>query len=372
MAGRAGVSGGRWNIGCVRWGYWRRGCAGSCMVRSEGERGRMGNQLEEGARATLSVALCTWNGEAYLEQQLASIGQQTRRPDELVVCDDGSTDSTLQILKAFQAESPFPVRIFRNDVRLGPTKNFEKAISLCLGEIIALSDQDDVWLSHKLEKLEKTLEDHPEAGYVFSDALVVDEMLRPLGYMMWNRIAFTTRQRRRFEQGYQLEVLLKHNVVTGATMAFRAELRDLLLPIPEQWVHDAWIALLASAAGTGGVLIEESLIHYRQHSKQLIGGLKPGFAEQVRKAYYTKAESYCYEQSKYILAQNRLASARKLKRDVEQLFKTKIMHLQTRQQLHKHSRWRRLYPVFREAISGRYHRFSDGWKSAAKDLFMVV
>lgn len=176
----------------------------------------MGNQR-------LSVAMCTYNGAQYLQEQLDSIAGQSRLPDELVVCDDGSTDVTLEILEDFQKGASFPVKIYRNETNLGPIKNFEKAIMLCSGDIIALSDQDDVWMPQKLEKFKKALKDHPNAGYVFSNALLVDEMLRPLGSTIWEIVSFTARQRRRFGQGHQLEVLLNYNVVTGATMAFRAE-----------------------------------------------------------------------------------------------------------------------------------------------------
>lgn len=161
------------------------------------------------------------------------------------------------------------MKIYCNEKNLGPTKNFEKAISLCSGDIIVLSDQDDVWMPQKLEKLERALKDHPEAGYVFSDAIIVDEKLRPLGYTMWESISFTIHERKHFQKGYQLDILLKRNVVTGATMAFRSKIRDWVLPIPEQWIHDAWISILASALGARGTFIEEPLIQYRQHSMQL-------------------------------------------------------------------------------------------------------
>lgn len=122
---------------------------------------------QDKARLILSVAMCTYNGEEYLWEQLLSIAEQTRLPDELIVCDDSSTDTTLQILNEFQKMAPFSVRIYCNEAKLGPSKNFEKAITLCSGDVIALSDQDDVWLPRKLERLEKLLEDHLEAGLRF-------------------------------------------------------------------------------------------------------------------------------------------------------------------------------------------------------------
>ena len=180
---------------------------------------------------TVSVAMCTYNGARYLHEQLDSILTQTRVPDELIVCDDGSTDATLKILDEFNKKAQFSVKIYCNVTRLGSTKNFEKAIALCAGNVIVLSDQDDVWLPEKLERIEQAFVVHPNAGYVFSDALVVDEELRSLGYTMWGQALFTNRERRRFETGHQIEILLKHNVVTGATMAFRKGLKKLILPI---------------------------------------------------------------------------------------------------------------------------------------------
>lgn len=320
----------------------------------------------------LSVAMCTYNGEQYLQEQLDSIIAQTRLPNEVVVCDDGSADATLQILDEFQKRAPFPVRIYRNEVNLGPTKNFEKAIGLCNGDIIALSDQDDVWMPQKLERLEGALEEHPEVGYVFSDALVVDERLNPCGYTMWEHVSFTARQRKYFEQGHQVEILLKDNVVTGATLAFRAELRNWILPIPDQWVHDAWISLLASAAGIGGTFIEEPLIKYRQHSKQVIGAKKLDFVKQFQRAVSTKKEAYSHEQIKFLQVLDRLASIERLDKKVQQLVEAKIQHLKARQALYECAGLDRVKIVLQELLTGRYHKFSHGWKSAAKDLLMAI
>ena len=331
------------------------------------------NAEQNNGKKILSVAMCTYNGAQYLQEQLDSIADQTRLPNELVVCDDSSTDTTLQVLERFQEMAPFPVRIYRNETNLGSTKNFEKAISLCSGDIIALSDQDDVWMPYKLERLEKVLENCPHAGYVFSDALVVDEELRPLGYTMWDRVSFTTRQRRCFKQEHQLEVLLKHNVVTGATMAFRASLRDLILPIPDQWVHDAWIALLASAAGARGIFIEESLIKYRQHPSQVIGGMKISLRKKVLQALSTKGELYEYEKTKYTQFLNRLVSVGIENKIVQKLVVAKIHHLEARQFLHETSSLqKRVKLVLQELIKGRYHKFSNGWQSIIKDLLLNV
>jgi len=270
--------------------------------------------------------------------------------------------------------APFPVRIYRNEINLGPTKNFEKAIQLCNGDIIALSDQDDVWGPNKLEKLEKVLKEYPETGYVFSNALVVDANLHPLGYTVWDQLSFRARHRRRFGQDarYQVEVLLNHNVVTGATMAFRAELRDWILPIPDQWIHDAWIALLASAAGARGMFIKEALLKYRQHSNQVIGIRKISLGEQVQRALLTRGEAQSYEKTRSLQVLDRLILAGKGNRNTLELIEAKVQHLRARQELYEGTTKKRIKNVLQEVLTGRYHKFSDGWKSVAKDLLVAI
>src|SRR6266704_3029265 len=105
----------------------------------------------------ISIALCTYNGARFLPEQLESIAAQTRLPDEMVVCDDRSADETTDIIRTFAKNALFPVRLEINEQKLGSTKNFEKAIRLCHGEIIAPADQDDVWNPQKLSKLWRAL-----------------------------------------------------------------------------------------------------------------------------------------------------------------------------------------------------------------------
>ena len=321
-------------------------------------------------KLTLSIAMCTFNGAVYLSEQLDSISKQTHLPDELIVCDDNSTDMTQQILNEFRELAPFQVKIFHNIKKLGSTKNFEKAITLCRGDIIILSDQDDVWLPNKIEKLENIFKNNHNIGYVFSDAIIVDEKLSPLGYTMWKSILFTKYQRRLFKDGYQLEVLLKHNVVTGATMAFRANIRVWILPISGQWVHDAWIALLSSALGINGDFYEEPLSKYRQHHQQSIGGRKLNLHEQFQNTYKTKSEFYKIIANKFECIIERLNHLHKLTKKNKKLFQAKIEHLKTRERIHGYKKWKCYHLIFRELLNGRYHRFSNDWKNVIKDLFL--
>jgi glycosyltransferase involved in cell wall biosynthesis len=217
----------------------------------------------------ISVALCTYNGERFLPEQLASIGKQTRLPDELVVCDDRSMDRTMEILRAFAASVSFPVKIVQNTANLGSTRNFEHAIRLCEGDLIALSDQDDIWYPNRLQRSEQEFLAHPQAGLVFSNADLIDEEDRPLGKTLWQRLGFVGKLNRDLLAGRFL-VLAKHRFVTGATVMFRAELRDRFFPIAEGWIHDEWISLIA-AAFSDLKPIDQPLIRYRIHSSQQVG-----------------------------------------------------------------------------------------------------
>lgn len=138
----------------------------------------------------LSVVLCTYNGARYLEQQLASIASQTRLPDEMIICDDRSSDGTVDILKNFALGARFPVQLYLNERNLGSTGNFEKAIGLSSGDIIFPCDQDDYWHPQKLECIEQIFLAAPGVGLVFSDAEVMDEHFNPLRYCLWHSIGF--------------------------------------------------------------------------------------------------------------------------------------------------------------------------------------
>jgi glycosyltransferase involved in cell wall biosynthesis len=214
--------------------------------------------------------MCTYNGERFLSEQLASIAAQTCPPDEMIVCDDGSTDATAEIIEEFARTTPFPVRFIRNPENLGSTKNFEKAIGLCTGDLIALSDQDDIWLPEKLACQAEVLQRNSAIGGVFTDGDLVDDQARPIGKKLWSSHSFTPREQRSFQAGETTSVLLKRNVVTGATLMLRSETRPLLSPIPKGWVHDGWIAWMLTIHSKLG-MISEPMIQYRIHASQQVG-----------------------------------------------------------------------------------------------------
>jgi glycosyltransferase involved in cell wall biosynthesis len=317
-------------------------------------------------QSTLTVAMCTYNGAQHLSEQLESIVRQTRVPDEIVICDDSSSDSTVSMLKDFAKASPCPVRLFVNRDRLGVTKNFEKAIDLATGDVIALADQDDVWYPSKLDKLESALRD---AGLAFSDADVVGEALQPFGYSLWETVGFQSTRVARGDGVFRH--LLRGNVVMGASLAFRTQFRDLVLPIPDSWVHDAWIALLVAAVATV-TWIEEPLLAYRQHGTNQIGGRQESLAARLRRNWQDPQYQPGELLSQFEEALIRLDSYRNVKGvklEVIQQVVEKISHLERR-------RFVAETPVVglgflvAEASRMGYHHYSKGWATVGKDAFL--
>jgi glycosyltransferase involved in cell wall biosynthesis len=326
-----------------------------------------------------SVAMCTYNGARFVGAQLASIAAQTRRPDELVVCDDRSPDETASVVERFAATAAFPVRLHVNERNLGSTKNFERAVSLCEGDLIALCDQDDVWLPCKLARLEEEFARAPGAGLVFSDAEVVDEDARPTGRRLWESLGFERAERERLRAGKGLGELLAGATVTGATAALCARFRRLVLPIPEDLplIHDAWIALLVACVA-GVMPIEEPLVLYRRHDAQQVGPLRRSKSiGGLRAVAAGEARAAARRANPYgaMLIVARAVRQRLLERRDEGFdagkslaeLEERIAHLEARRGLPR-ARLRRAGPVLRELLSLRYHRFSNGVVSAAKDL----
>jgi glycosyltransferase involved in cell wall biosynthesis len=319
------------------------------------------------SRSRISIALCTYNGAAYLSEQLDSFARQTRLPDELVVCDDASSDDTRGLVQRFASQSPFPVRLIANPRNLRSTKNFEQAISLCHGDIICLSDQDDSWEREKIERIESFFRHQPDAGFVFSNAWLVDHSLVALDGSLWEAVGFSRAEQQRFLR-YGFGTLLRWNRVTGATMAFPARMRSLVLPIPANWVHDAWIALVLAAVGAGYPL-DGKLIRYRQHISQQIGERRRSWLSEYRIARDMPTQRHVDDVTRYQQLRDHLAGLPDVPAERCSHLDAKIAHLRFRASLRESRRWR-APAVLAEFLRGRYRRVSRGWKAAAQDLLL--
>lgn len=221
----------------------------------------------------LSVAMCTYNGARFIEEQLQSILDQELPVNEIVVCDDGSKDETLTIVQKIAKDYPnVEWNIQQNSPNLGVTKNFEKAISLCTGDIVFLSDQDDIWRKDKTRVVNKYFETHPDKSVVFTNADIVDSFGSLLTeYSLFDAYGLSQNSEL-WENGLDFEILSVANRATGATMAFLNKFRSSFLPFFQKkgYLHDYQIVLTASACECIGV-IQERLISYRQHGNNCVG-----------------------------------------------------------------------------------------------------
>lgn len=204
----------------------------------------------------ISVALAYYDGAEYIEEQLTSILNQLGPEDEVILSVDRAFDGSMDLLQAWEEKDG---RIFlTNGPAKGVVKNFEHAIRMSSGDLIFLSDQDDIWLPDKVEKVKAAFYDK-EVMAILHDARIVDENL--------NEVEPSFFKLRHSETGF-LKNLWRNSYV-GCCMAFRKEMIPDILPIPETiYMHDYWIGATAEQLGKVE-LIREPLILYRRHSNNV-------------------------------------------------------------------------------------------------------
>lgn len=238
----------------------------------------------------LSVALCSYNGEQYIREQLNSILNQTMKVDEIVVCDDGSTDATIGIIEQVKANTFIDIRLCQNESNLGPASNFQKAINLCRGDIIFLADQDDVWIPEKTEKILNYFESHPSISVIFTDGHLMDG--DTIIGSLWKCFGITTKAQKAIDDGFGIELFSYENRATGATMAVRRTfepLKYLNTYCHADIIHDGALAMMALNSNQLGY-IPEKLINYRIHANQKCGigeSLKKPVSSDPRDISYT-------------------------------------------------------------------------------------
>lgn len=321
-------------------------------------------------RLRVSVAMASYDGARWVDEQLRSIADQSRPPDELVVVDDASRDDTVSRLEAFASRAPFPVRIERNPENRSSTPTFERAFSRCTGGIVFFADQDDVWHPEKIETLAAVLEASPRVGAVFSNGRVVDAERRPLGHSLWEALWFDAREQERVRRGDAAAVFARHVVAAGTTMAFRADRRALYLPFPNlRDCHDSWVAFLASAVSEVR-LVDRELIDYRVHGANQFGIHAPSLREQLELARrQLQVGAFGYGIAFFGAVRERLRARGVHAPRVERLIDEKIEHFRRRDAMSA-GLATRLPLVLEECLNGRYRRFSYGWKSVAQDLLL--
>jgi glycosyltransferase involved in cell wall biosynthesis len=249
----------------------------------------------------ISILLSTYNGENYLKEQLDSLFNQTYQDFKIIVRDDGSTDTTLKILKSYDLE------IMSSDKNLGARRSFNALLEYALQKeeckYFMFCDQDDVWMEDKIEKtLQKMREvekNSDEAVLIHTDLVVVDEMLDTLNNSFWNYQNLNPKNR-------AFPNFIVQNNITGCTVMINKKLAKLSLPIPAETImHDWWLGLVASEFGQISYLEERTML-YRQHTSNDTGAKSFNFSflfENAQKIYKNRKnmlDKYIIQSEKFL------------------------------------------------------------------------
>jgi len=209
-------------------------------------------------RPLISIALCTYNGERYIQEQLVSILKQSYKNIEVIILDDCSIDRTYTLLEEFRLADP-RIKLFRNEKNIGYNQNFSKALTLAGGEYIAIADQDDIWEKEKIELLLHGIGDNL---LFYHDSVLIDEEGRLIGKKISDL--------HRFVKGNCSDLLLYHNCVSGHASFFHKDLLTYCLPLPEGFYYDWWIAYTASCTGKIN-FTRQALVFHRRHVHSATG-----------------------------------------------------------------------------------------------------
>lgn len=199
----------------------------------------------------VSVCLAVFNGEKYILKQIFSILEQLDLFDEVIVIDDCSTDSSISLLRSINDKR---IRIFRNDLNVGPQLSFERALQLSSGDFIFFSDQDDIWNKNKVSKIVDVFK-NCKCCSVVSDAKIIDKN---------DKIIMNSFFKKR-KSGPGVLKNFTRNSYLGCCMAIDKRVKEWVLPFPK-WItqHDEWIGLVCDFVD-GVMFLNEPLTMYRRH-----------------------------------------------------------------------------------------------------------
>ena len=223
----------------------------------------------------ISIALCTFNGEQYLTEQLNSLVNQRYPNIEIVVVDDQSTDGTLEILESYALKYR-NINLRKNEANLGYIKNFERAIGLCKGEFIALADQDDIWELNKIDLMYELIGRH---SLIYHDSQFIDAQGKSMDKKLSDIV--------NFYNGNSPDAFVFFNCISSHALMFNRSLINALFPFPTSNLHDAWIAFVASNVGSITYL-KECLVHYRNHATNTTDILRKKNIKADRKERFVK------------------------------------------------------------------------------------
>ena len=319
------------------------------------------------SQPTVSVAMCTFNGSVFVAEQLESILAQDYELSQIVIADDGSSDSTLEVIRAVldSTASTVPVEIVARATPLGVSGNFSDALARCTGHIVVLSDQDDRWAPSKVRTMLEQFETD-DVMMVASDARLIDGQGSSQGSTLWDILGITRAERLDLLSAKPWRPLLRRNLVTGATAAVRSEVLDLALPVPPAWLHDEWLAMVASLTGRIG-LINEPLTDYRLHGANVVGAQERTFKVLLGRLSVDGSKRNARLHRRAVALQAwALDHAALLDPQAVSAIARKLAHESFRNSLSRH-RFARLLPVLLRAARGEYHVNGGGIQDIVRD-----
>lgn len=214
----------------------------------------------------VSVVMAAYNGEKYICQQIESIVNQSRIPDEILICDDSSMDSTWQKLKLYKEKYPELIQIKKNKKNIGFANNFWNTIKCASGDLIFLSDQDDIWIFNKIEEMMKIFESNSNILALSSAYELIDAEGKK--YQDIKNVYF--RKNRKLKK-ISWEKFVRHPKYPGMSMAVRKELLcKIPLDMQERFPHD-WVLNQYAAIDNGMYFWDKITTQYRQHENNVVG-----------------------------------------------------------------------------------------------------
>jgi glycosyltransferase involved in cell wall biosynthesis len=321
------------------------------------------------AHLATTVALCTFQGQRFIAAQWESLIRQTRRPQQIVVFDDASSDHTWQLLQELSEKasaSGIPTVMHRQESNVGYVRNFQAALERSEGDLVFLCDQDDIWHPTKLSLMASEFEKRPDLLMLHTNARLIRENGEPEGRGLFHALEVTNDEIDAVHRGFAFEVLLRRNIVTGATMGIRRQVLNHALPVPAGWIHDEWLAIVAASRGAVDVL-DRDTIDYRQHGGNQVGAARRNALEKIHGGKVSRGEYLERTRTRFETMLQRVNSGElPLRAQRRDLLLRRLDHARLRAAL-PGSRLKRLALVWREYRTGRYSQFSTGFRSALAD-----
>lgn len=315
----------------------------------------------------ISIVVTTYNGDKYIEEQIDSFLSQTLSPDEIIITDDCSSDKTMQIIEKYKKNYSDKIKIFQNQYNLGFTKNFQEGIKKSSGDIIFLSDQDDVWYKNKIETIIKKFNNNPDINLIIHDADLVDENLKKTNLSAISQVKL----------GFGNTDIL----ITGALTSFKRNLIKYFLPFPKKLVgHDGFIHFVSKNLGSR-MVINDKLQVIRRHTnntsdwvasslkkinkfdvfkQQFLSKRAKNYDDKLEQVNHMiniidklKSEKHNFSKETLLLSLNKLKSQR--------------VAIRKRNLLEKKNFFERKFIAFELLIKNQYKYF-NGYKSFIRDI----